>query len=136
MNKEELAKLMDGRQYGEELSKSEEAAAKAAGLVAMFGYSDDNVEFRGAIHEEVSACGSPTEIFFGAKGPLEPHDERECECLYCGYAAAIKDAKKIAAEFTRDGWVFKTEIPHATFTIMEDDDTYGQGIVFGFTPTL
>lgn len=67
-------------------------------------------------------------------GLLEPHGERDCECPYCVDATAVKGAKKITAEFTRDGWVFNTDIPHAKFTIMEDDDTYGKGIVFEFTP--
>ena len=48
MNKEELAKLLDGRKYGSELSHEEGLAAEAAGLVVVFGASHDLMEFRGA----------------------------------------------------------------------------------------
>lgn len=135
ITKEDLAKIIDGREYGNELSKSEEVEAKASGLVVAFGYSDDNVEFRGVIHDEVSACGTPTDIFISQHGLLQPHDERDCECQYCGYAAAVKNARKITAEFGSDGWDFTTEIPHATFIIMEDGGKHGEGIVFNFAPT-
>jgi hypothetical protein len=36
-----------------EINKAEERQAKDAGLVVVFGYSDDGVELRGAIHDEV-----------------------------------------------------------------------------------
>ena len=60
MNTKELAALLNGREYGSEISKAEEAQAKADGLVVVFGYSDDNVELRGAIHDEIGASQGTT----------------------------------------------------------------------------
>lgn len=38
----ELAQLLNGRQYGKEITQLEEAEAKRSKLVVLFGYSDDN----------------------------------------------------------------------------------------------
>ena len=46
MTKEELAAMLNGREYGKEITKAEEEKAKANGLVVIYGYSDDNVELR------------------------------------------------------------------------------------------
>lgn len=45
----EFADLLSGRDYMNEITRGEEEQAKAAGLVVVFGYSDDNMELRGAI---------------------------------------------------------------------------------------
>lgn len=45
--------MLNGREYGDEITREEEAMAKAHGLVVVFGYSDDNMEFCGAITDEV-----------------------------------------------------------------------------------
>ncbi len=55
MNAKQLAAQLNGREYGSEITKEEEAAAKKAGLVVVYGASDDLVELRGAIEEEVGA---------------------------------------------------------------------------------
>lgn len=49
MTKESLAAILNGRTYGDEITKEEEAQAKAAELVVIYGASDDLVEFGGAI---------------------------------------------------------------------------------------
>jgi len=60
MDTKEAAAQLDGSQYGQEGSRELFAAMKAAGLVAVFGASDDLVEFRGAIDDEVGAYGGTT----------------------------------------------------------------------------
>lgn len=57
---EEAAATLDGRRYGDELPDGFETQLKDAGLVAVFGYSDDNMELRGAIHDEVGAWNGVT----------------------------------------------------------------------------
>ena len=49
----EFAEGLNGRQYRKELYPFEEQRAKALGFVVVFGYSDDNTEFRGAYDEEI-----------------------------------------------------------------------------------
>lgn len=56
MTLKEFAKMLDGREYGGEITKEEEALAKELGFVVVFGYSDDNAELRGAIDDETGYC--------------------------------------------------------------------------------
>ena len=134
LTKETLAAKLSGREYRSEITKVEEAAAKKAGLVVVYGYSDDNVEFTGAIEDEVGAYSGTTLLVSGNK-VLPDHDE--CECEYCGYKALAKSAKSIKAVWDDDDdpksnftWTFRTQIPHATFEIMEGEEQFCRGIVF------
>ncbi len=130
MNKEQLAAKLNGREYGNEISKSECADAKAAGLVIVFGYSDDNIEFRGAIEDE-SGCGEGTSIYLHREGILASHD-RECDCYFCGYTESVKKCAEITTIWSDDeySWKYQTDIPHASFDIREGDEKYCRGIVF------
>lgn len=130
MTKESLAKLLDGREIENEITKEEIRQAKERGLIVLFGASDDLAEFRGAIHDEVSIYDGGT-ILINKDGPLEKHDD--CECKYCGFEDKSKQAKKIEALWCNEGaysWTYKTDIPHATFEIVEDGEPYCRGIVF------
>lgn len=133
MTKEELAKLMDGREYREEITPTEEALASSAGLVVVFGASDDLAEFRGAICDEQYA-DRETPIYISGNKVLDKHNEYSCDCPYCGFDEARKRARLITADFTNQGWTFSTEIPHAKFNIKEMigdvKEQYGEGIVF------
>jgi hypothetical protein len=121
MTKEEAAAAMDGNEYGREGSPELFAMMKAEGLVAVFGYSDDVTELRGAVNDETYS-----ETYFTPTGILQ----NECEdgCPY--YERAAKSAKLLKADFGDNGWTYETAIPHATFNIVEDGEHYGQGIVF------
>lgn len=136
LTKETLAAKITGRQYRDELTKVEEVAAKKAGLVVVFGASDDLVELRGSISDEVGAYNGTTLLIAGGK-VLPEHDE--CECEYCGYKVLAKTAKSIKAMWDDDDvidlesqftWTFRTQIPHATFEIMDEDEQFCRGIVF------
>jgi hypothetical protein len=74
MNRDKMAALLNGRSYGEEITKEECATAKAHGLVVVFGYSDDNVELRGAIDDEVGACDGTT-LHITPDGLLQPWNQ-------------------------------------------------------------
>ena len=131
MTKEQLAvTLDDAREYPFEPTSAECAAAKKAGLVILFGASDDLAELRGAIYEEV---GAPGEIYVTELGAILPeHDD--CECKFCGFKEAQKAARMITSQWCveRNGpsWTYQTDIPHATFDVMEDGEVYCRGIVF------
>lgn len=130
MTRDEWAAALNGRQYRRELSELEGQQAEADGVLIVFGASDDLMEFRGVITDEVD-CYNGGEAFATAQGLLPRHEDDECVCPFCGEYEAQKLAAKIEAvwgEFNRS-WTFKTDLPHATFRILEDGDEYCLGLV-------
>lgn len=49
---QQIADMIEGRKYGEEITKEIEAIAKDNDILILFGASDDLLEFRGAVHDE------------------------------------------------------------------------------------
>lgn len=125
MTPKKLASLLNGRQIGKEITKDEEKLAFYNELVVIFGASDDLVELRGAINNEVGAYGSTMVCFLN--GELL---ERECEDETCPHEEKLYNkSKKVLAEFGDEGWNFTTSIPHETFNIMEEDQIFCKGII-------
>jgi hypothetical protein len=127
LTKESLSAMLTGREYTEEITKPEAAQAKAVGLVVIFGASDDLMEFRGAINDELSAYDGTT-AYLGGTGLLV----NDCEDDECPHFAKLKAKAKTIEAVWAEGeysWTFKTDIPHATFEIVEDGDKYCRGIV-------
>lgn len=134
MTKEELAGWINGRTRRNEITKAEENIAKKDGLVVVFGYSDDGIEFRGAIYDERDCYDGGT-IHVHRDGLLGRHDE-ECSCPFCGYEAQKKRCATIDALWDKEigySWTYETIIPHASFDIMSDDDKFCRGIVFNLS---
>lgn len=103
----EFAQKLNGRKYGYEISRHEEKEAAELGFVVVFGYSDDNAEFRGAFDDEVGC-------FDG--GRVYEYGDRYIDAVWC------------EGEFD---WTYKTNIPHATFDIYDfGGEKYCRGIVF------
>ena len=108
MTLKEFAEMLYNREYGNEITKEEEQLAKELGFVVVFGYSDDNIEFRGAVDEEIGLYESgeignellPAPIF----ADLFPED------IGCT-------------------WAFGTSLPHEEFHVFEGDYLYCVGIV-------
>jgi hypothetical protein len=128
MNTKEAAQRLDAGEYGKEGSRELFAEMKAAGLVAVYGASDDLMEFRGAIYEEES-------VYEGGSAYLTPQGllQNDCENDNCPhFKRAKREAMSIHAKWDVDGfsWVYKTAIPHETFVINEDGEPYCRGIVF------
>ena len=128
----ELAARLDGRHYDREITLSEENAAKSAGLVVMFGYYNDVVKLRGAIHEAFDAWGSTT-IYLTPAGLVV----NECDDDDCPHYARAKSAAAAVKALWRaknsPDWTFETAIPHATFDIIDPADdgcVCCRGIVF------
>ena len=131
MTKEQLAEKLNGRHYSCEITPNEAIEAKASGLVVIFGYSDDNIELEGAIHDEIGLYGGG-ELKIHSNGVLEKH--QHCECEHCGYQEKANKCASIQAIWgnsTSDkyAWSFDTNIPHATFEVFEDGELWAQGIV-------
>ena len=123
---EELSNTPNSDDRWFELSKAQAEWCKNKGIVVVYGYSDDLVEFDGAFRDEVGAWEG-AEIYLDANGPIQPC---ECECKY--YKAAMKDAKKINAFWCLDEWAweFRTDIPHEEFEFYSDGEPFCKGIVF------
>lgn len=128
MTAQELAARLDGRTYGSETTDDECNAAFDAGLVIVFGASDDLMEFRGRIDDELGCYDGGT-AYLVSTGLLK----NACPDSRCPYFEKAKEsAATIEAVFDEDGftWIYRTDIPHATFNIMEEGETYCRGIVF------
>ena len=129
LSKELLAGLLTGREYGKEMLKEEEMQAKAAGLIVIFGASDDLMELRGFVDDEL---GAPTDALIDAKGVLPNRDSIDDDTSLKDFFAREPLARTVEALWcAEDGysWTFRTSIPHATFEIVEDGETYCRGIV-------
>ena len=120
MTAKELANRLDGRQVLEEITKDEERLAKESGLVAVFGYSDDNIEFRGAIDDEFGAWEGGT-FWVYQSGRVWNTDRLPGEC---------KKIEALWCDGEGPAWAYRTDIPHETFNIYEDDELFCIGIVF------
>ena len=141
MTPQEFAALLNGRQYMHEITKEEEAQAKALGIVVMCGYSDDNVELRGAVDDEVSAYEGTT-LRMTRLGLLPDWDRlvenENDEAIYEDYFlkkhAGFKEIEAVwCPKDINTSWAFRTEIPHATFDVMEGDELFCRGIVFSLS---
>ena len=128
MTVNELAEKLNGNEYDNEIPKELEQEAKENNLVVVFGASDDLMEFRGAIYDEIDA-NENVEAFITSKGLLR----NECDNDECPYFEFEKTMTKIIeAIWDTDGysWIYETDIPHSTFDILEDGEKYCRGIVF------
>ena len=139
MTKEYWAERITWREYGDEFSERDNREACADGIVVIFGGSDDLMELRGAIHDELYVFGGST-VLIHSKGVATDDHERECECDYCGFKAMKAKCAKIEAVWGTPvstvaaggdsySWTYKTGIPHATFEIVEGSEKFCRGIV-------
>lgn len=128
MDIHEAARRLDGGEYGREGSKELFAEMKAAGLVAVFGASDDLCEFRGAIDDEPSDWP----IRLTPAGILKSKcREAGDDCPY--FKPIAERTVSIRPVWCGGGafsWRYETTIPHAKFSIYEDGEPYCEGIVF------
>lgn len=123
---ERYADELHGNQYRDEGYPELWKKMSQDNCVAVFGASDDLVYFGGAIDDERGARHNH-DILIVEDGLF---DEDECGCKYAELAK--KKARVITALWDQDGysWTYKTDIPHVTFDIMEDDEKYCRGIIF------
>ena len=139
MKKEQFAELLNGRQYRSEITKDEEKQAKENGLLVCFGASDDLLEFRGFINDEISAWEGTTALIVKKKGDvIDVIDEGTLKEINSylneeGFDELNIPKIKIQAEWCPSdldcSWRINSEIPFSSFDIMEDDELYCRGIV-------
>lgn len=122
---------LNDNEYGNEGSPALFDAMREAGLVAVFGASDDLMEFRGAIQDEIDCYAGGT-AYLTSEGLVR----RICDNDDCPHERDMqRRATRIDAKFDQNGftWQYETPIPHRTFLIMEDGETYCEGIVFALS---
>ena len=129
MTARELAQKLDGRQYLQEMTLEEKNEAKAAGLVVMYGASDDLIELEGAIYDEVGAWGGAT-VYLTKTGIFRKPDDLWCDEVDCPYIKAAMEACSTIRGTFGGCWSFETEIPCERFSIYEDERVFSQGLVF------
>ena len=126
MEIKDFAKMIGGKQYGyPQFSKEELQIAKDNGFVIVCGASDDLMEFYGAITDE-GDCYDGGTVWFDKERVVDTPattGDRCIEALWCDADAKDENGNVIT-------WTYKTDIPHETFMIYEDDETYCRGIVF------
>ena len=129
----EAARQLDGSEYGEEGSRDLWARMKAAGLVAVFGASDDLTELRGAIDDEIGCYGGGP--FWVTPNGL--YEDCESRCVHArgtkGGAAKINAVWDDGSGYS---WAYETGMPHAIFDVLEDGEPYCRGIVFALSDAL
>lgn len=128
MTPQEAADVLTGREYRDEIPKGFAKTLSDAGLVAIYGASDDLMEIEGAASDEFGAYNGG-EAFFTKEGLLTSKCANE-RCPY--HEEQAEKASRIEALWDVDGfsWRYKTDIPHAKFVIFEDEEPYCEGIVF------
>lgn len=113
---QQIANILDGREYGNELQEHEIENFEKSGIVVVYGASDDLTEFSGAISDE-QGIGN---IYFNKDGEFFDEDE-----LSAKEKASLNRITTYQTPFRCE-----TTIPHSTFRVMEDGEEYGIGIVF------
>lgn len=126
MGIKEFAKMIDGKQYGyPQFTKEELQIAEDNGFVIVCGASDDLMEFYGTITDE-GDCYDGGEVWFNKDRVVDAPattGDRCIEALWCDADSRDEHGNCIT-------WTYRTEIPHETFMIYEDGETYCRGIVF------
>ena len=117
---DDFAKKINGREYGNEITKEEINQARENGLVMVYGSSDDLMEFVGAIEEEVN-CLTGGYFRINSKNlKVKKGDVTSKNKIYADWNNRNKNAS----------WCYDTEIHHSTFNIYEYGELYCIGIVF------
>lgn len=110
MSPQELAALLTGRGYRKEITDDEANAAFDAGLVVVFGASDDIAILRGKIDDEVNCYDGGT-IYLSNDGLIT----NACSDDACPYFAAIKNkATTIEAVWDRKATRGSTRLTSST----------------------
>lgn len=127
---QKFAQRLNGREYKQEMTAEDKALARAEGVVVVFGCSDDRTIFYGDIEAEVDTTNGGV-IYLTEDGLFE-----ECPCG-CVHSKRAKDkASAISVKWCQGPyvWSYETEIPHATFEIIDNQPAenlkFCQGMIF------
>lgn len=129
----EIAQQLNGIEYDRHTHDHVRKIGKVheqAGVVIVYGESDDLMEFAGAISEELGGTNNGITAYVTRDGLLQ-NDCKNSDCPH--FEKAKASAATIEALWCKEdgySWTFRTEIPHETFDIVEDGEKFCRGIVF------
>lgn len=130
---EEFARMLDGREYKQEIIEKEIQEARESHLVIVFGCSDDRTVLHGAIEGEVMTTDGGT-IYLTEEGLFE---ECACDCIHS--RRAREKAKKIQVNWCKGPyvWSYTTDIQHVRFQIIDNQPAenlkFCEGMVFNLS---
>ncbi len=143
MTKEQLAELLNGNDRRNEMTKKLEQTAKENNLLVLFGASDDLLEMRGAIYDELGAYEGGV-YALALDGEMYADGEEENTYhkaigkrvlpLSDEYTNNDDNPRLIRAEWCPDdqpdlSWRITSNLPSAEFKILKDGEPYCEGIV-------
>lgn len=133
MTSKELVAQLNGREYGSEITYHEEKAAEAAGLLVIFGYSDDNIELRGALEDEIGCFGGG-KFTLNREGILpkwDEHEEKSKQDAHEWFRQMQLPSTELSAKWDCNGysWFITAGIDHEVFDILEEGQPFCRGIV-------
>lgn len=142
MTKEQLAELLNGNGCRKVMTKEQEQTAKENNLLVLFGLSDDLLEMRGAIYDDVGVWDGgdyalllKDDKYSYTDADLGPNNAEETMILPLdGDYNNDNNPRLIRAEWcpedeTQLSWRITSNMPCASFTIREDGNPYCEGIV-------
>jgi hypothetical protein len=136
MNAKQFAKYLNGRERNSEIINAECDLAKELNLLIFFGYSDDNVEFRGIIHNEFSE-GTLLHTY---KGRVIEDEEFCSDKMILGkYGFDISSDMGVIGTYSDEGvWSFEVigDIETHTFDIFDEGVLYCRGLVIDMSSHL
>lgn len=130
----EVASALNSSEYPLDIPANIERRAKESGIVIVYGASDDLMEFAGAIYDEVGVYDGG-DAFVDREGLIPVYDsiDKDDKELVRDCLRREGNGKKIEALWNAGdnySWVYRTDIPHETFEVVEDGAPYCRGIVF------
>lgn len=132
MTAQDLATKLDESEYPFRVTPLVRGIAVAEGLLVVYGASDDLIEFDGAWTDEAGVYDGGT-ILIDREGILEDFGNVEHEVEACEkWLRRSKASASIEALWCKEegySWTYKTDIPHATFNVVEDGEMYCRGMV-------
>jgi len=132
MTAKDLAEKLNNVEYPVRIDPELNKLAKINGLVIVYGASDDLMEFDGAISDEVGCCDGGKALI-DREGLLPDRESIDDDDELEDFFQRKGRAKIIEALWCKEkgySWTYETDIPHATFEVKEDGETYCRGIVF------
>jgi hypothetical protein len=131
MNKEEFAKMINGREQDALLSADDCLIANENNLVVVFAYSDDLLELEGAIIDELGCYNGGTFFFekdferwVDIDDSFEGVDLEDLPVIY----AVCNDHSKY-----NGFWYIDTNLEYARFETMKNGEPFCSGLVFNYT---
>lgn len=129
----ELAKKLDGFEYGDDFNEEYINFAKENGLVIVTGYSDDGCVFSGAIDDEIGCFDGGEAYFDGTKliTDIDDFSQKELDSFVCLniYWCEVGQPFSWSYKFNRN-------IPVEKFYVFDGGEDYCEGIVFKLSDLL